>query len=101
MKKVAVLFAAVAGLTFVAIQALNLFDHYFPWGRMWETPAVKPHEEPLLVMAAGSVPVGGGEALYRAAAPADLASPFSPQDAATIESGQTLYASLTQPVWKP
>ncbi|MCU0556883.1 MAG: c-type cytochrome [Desulfobacterales bacterium] len=93
MKKVAVLFAAVAVLTFVAIQALNLFDHYFPWGRMWETPAVKPHEEPLLVMPAGSVPLDGGEALYRAAAPADLASPFSPQDAATIESGQTLYAS--------
>ncbi len=93
MKKVAVLFAAVAVLTFVAIQALNLFDHYFPWGRMWETPAVKPHEEPLLVMPAGSVPLDGGEALYRTAAPADLASPFSPQDAATIESGQTLYAS--------
>jgi mono/diheme cytochrome c family protein len=93
MKKVAVLFAAVAVLTFVAIQALNLFDLYFPWGRMWETPAVKPHEEPLLVMPAGSVPLDGGEALYRAAADAELSYPFSPRDPAMIAAGEVLYAS--------
>ncbi len=93
MKKVAVLFAIVAVLGVVAVQALNLFDSYFPWGRMWETPAVKPHEEPLLVMAAGSVPVDGGEALYRAATDSDLANPFSPQDPVVLESGQALYAT--------
>jgi mono/diheme cytochrome c family protein len=93
MKKVAVLFAVVAVLTFVAIQALNLFDLYFPWGRMWETPAVKPHEEPLLVMPAGSVPVDGGEAPLRAAAEADLFIPFSPQDPAVLAAGEALYAT--------
>lgn len=93
MKKVAVLFAIVAVLSIAAVQALNLFDTYFPWGRMWETPAVKPHEEPLLVMPAGSVPLGGGEALYRAAADSDLVSPLSPQEPAVLEAGQALYAT--------
>jgi mono/diheme cytochrome c family protein len=93
MKKVAVLFTVVAVLTFVAIQALNFFDLYFPWGRMWETPAVKPHEEPLLVMPAGSVPIDGGEAPLRAAADSELVSPFSPKDPAVLEAGEALYAT--------
>jgi hypothetical protein len=41
---------------------------------MWQTPVIKPHEKPIPVMAAGSVPVNGGEALYRAAAENDHAT---------------------------
>ena len=91
MKKVAVLFAIVAVLSIAAVQALNLFDTYFPWGRMWETPAVKPHEEPLLVMPAGSVPFDGGEALYRAAAASELSPPFGPADPIPLAAGEALY----------
>lgn len=94
MKKVAVLFAIVAVLGVAVVQALNLFDDYFPWGRMWETPAVKPHEEPLLVMEAGTVPVSGGEALYRAAAESDLISPIDREDTASIAAGEALYATF-------
>jgi len=61
---------------------ITLFDNVLKVGRMWETPAVRPHEEPLLVMQKGIVPVSGGEALYRAT-PADQLHPPPDNPAAT------------------
>lgn len=59
---------------------LTLFDNVLTVGRMWETPAVRPHEEPLLVMAPGVVPFEGGEAVFRAASPGELTSPLPEGD---------------------
>jgi mono/diheme cytochrome c family protein len=87
------LIIALAGLTvfFGAYSALTIYDTYFKFGRMWQTPAVKPYEEPIPVMDADVVPVHGGEALYRAADAARLQSPFKPPTAEIIAEGGKLY----------
>jgi mono/diheme cytochrome c family protein len=62
-------FLAGAGLILLAAyHGLMYYDDNFRYGRMRETPAVKPHEEPLQRMEEGVVPVSGGEAALRAAA---------------------------------
>jgi len=76
--------------------SITLHDTYFKWGRMWQTPGVKPYEEPLLVMKAGVVPVTGGEAIYRITPPDELRSPFNPQDPAVIAQGRKLFAIYCQ-----
>ena len=58
---------------------------------MWETPAVRPHEQPLLIMEPGVVPFGGGEAEYRNAKAEDLLSPFKNEDPEVVASGKSLY----------
>jgi mono/diheme cytochrome c family protein len=68
MKRLVVLAIAGVFVALVAYGVLTFYDHSMSLGRMWETPAVKPHEEPLLVMQKGLVPFGGGEAKLRAAA---------------------------------
>ncbi len=61
------------------------------YGRMWETPAVRPHEEAILVMPEGTVPFDGGENI-RVITPADaLQSPIEMQDPVEIEQGKTSY----------
>ena len=65
MKKVLVLAAVLSIVLVVALLALQHIDNYAASWRMRETPAVRPHEEPLLVMANGVVPVSDGEALLR------------------------------------
>jgi mono/diheme cytochrome c family protein len=83
------------GIALVALALVyNLFMHYdnnFPYGRMRETPAVRPYENPILIMEAGLVPFDGGEALYRAADPAVLKSSLDVQDPAVVEAGRRLY----------
>jgi mono/diheme cytochrome c family protein len=81
---------------FGAYTALTIQDTYFKWGRMWQTPGVKPYEEPLLVMKAGVVPVNGGETVYRITPPDELHSPFNAQDPAVIEQGHKLFATYCQ-----
>lgn len=80
-----------AVLVSVAIGVVNLYDHLLPVGRMWETPVIRPHEAPLPVMAAGSVPWTGGEALYRAADPDTLQPPFALDQPETIARGAQSY----------
>ena len=84
------LIAATALL--VAWGVLTGYDEFMSVGRMWQTPAIKPHENPIPVMAAGSVPVHGGEALYRAADTGELAAPFALTEPAAIRAGQTVYS---------
>ncbi|BBO68941.1 hypothetical protein DSCA_28710 [Desulfosarcina alkanivorans] len=81
----------VSAVALVAWGVITAYDELLPVGRMWKTPAVKPHENPIPVMAAGSVPVNGGEALFRAAAPEAIQPPFSLTDAAAVTSGETTY----------
>jgi len=61
--------------------------------RMWETPAVKPHEEPLLVMASGTVPFSGdSEAALKATVDlTTLAPPLAMSDPEVIASGRAAY----------
>jgi mono/diheme cytochrome c family protein len=87
-----VILAAVILLT-VAYRALVFYDNRFAHGRMRETPAVKPHETPLLLMEAGVVPFSGGEALWRAADGRELRSPLDPGDPEVIRRGEQQYAT--------
>jgi mono/diheme cytochrome c family protein len=74
-----------------AYHALMFYDNNFRFGRMRETPAVKPHEAPLIVMEFGAVPVSGGEAVLRAAIGSELQPPMAVGDAAAIARGQAVY----------
>ena len=65
MKNLIALVVVIVG-ALGAYHALMFYDNNFRYGRMRETPAVKPHEEPLIRMEAGVVPVTGGDALLRA-----------------------------------
>ena len=59
--------------------------------RMWETPAVKPHEAPLLIMDEHAVPLSDGEAGYRMADGKAIPSPVAAGDPVAIEAGRTGY----------
>ena len=59
--------------------------------RMWETPAVRPHEEPLLIMDEETVPVSGAEAAYRMADGRTLVSPVGAGDPEAVAAGRVGY----------
>jgi mono/diheme cytochrome c family protein len=61
------------------------------WGRMWETPAVRPHEEPIMAVSEGAAPMEAPEAIYRATPAEDLMSPVPLNDAKMIAAGEGLY----------
>jgi len=61
------------------------------YGRMWETPAVRPHEEPILEMPSDIVPYGGGETEYRATSVYVLRSPLERDNPADINRGRELF----------
>lgn len=81
----------VASVLLLAWGVLTGYDELLSVGRMWQTPAIKPHEKPIPVMASGSVPAGGGEVLYRAAKVEELTAPFALTEPAVIEAGKTVY----------
>lgn len=97
MKRLLVFGLASATLFLAAYTGLTIYDTWFSPGRMWETVAVRPHEQPLLVMESGVVPFAGGEALVRVADPAALRSPLSPTDAEVLHQGALLYGRYCQP----
>ena len=86
MRKIVVLlFFLSVGL--VAYFGLIYIDNYAqPW-RMRETPAVRPHEIPLLVMPEGLVPIQGGDHILRSMDPLDLENPF-PFTQKSIDEGK-------------
>ncbi|AOY59317.1 c-type cytochrome [Desulfococcus multivorans] len=59
--------------------------------RMWETPAVKPHEVPLLVMDGQTVPLADAEAVYRLTDGKALRSPVSAEDPEVLAAGEAGY----------
>ena len=81
----------VAVVLYGAYEALMYYDNNFRYGRMRETPAVRPHEDPLLNMAAGIVPISGGEAIYRTAKGVDIKSPLNPAEPFVITRGKAVY----------
>lgn len=88
--------AVVAGI--VAVAAYNIFvlyDTRFPFGRMWETPVIRPHEEPVSYMAAGTIPFTGGEAEYRDRDGKDILSPIAGTDlSVAVVNGGNLYVQF-------
>ena len=91
MKKALVLGVVVTFVLLVAVLALRYIDDYADFWRMRETPGVRPHEEPLLIMEAGVVPVSAAEAMLRASKGEELQSPLNLKDPAVIEAGKKLY----------
>lgn len=91
MKKIFLIALVVVVVAFVGYEALTFVDNEFMPGRMRETPAVRPYEEPLLIMEQGVIPFEGGEAVYRAADGKRLKSPFLKGDANATKWGKTLY----------
>ena len=91
MKKIFVLIVAVAVVGYAAYEALMYYDNYFQYGRMRETPAVRPYERPMLIMEAGLVPFLGGELSFRLAKAQDITSPLPMYDLQTIKVGHTVY----------
>ena len=80
---------SILGLTVWGI--VTLYDANMSVGRMWETPGVKPHEDPIPVMDTRTIPVDGGEARYRLADPASLKAPFALTLPAAVTAGQQEY----------
>lgn len=91
MVRVLCLAVIVCVVGLVAYGAITLYDESMQVGRMWETPAVKPHEEPIPVTTAVTVPFDGSEALLRVADPDTMEAPFSLDDSRTIAQGQQGY----------
>ncbi|MGD8252019.1 MAG: cytochrome c [Desulfobacterales bacterium] len=110
MKRNLILACAALTVFLAAYSVIFVYDRYFQAGRMWETPAVKPYENPILVMDDGVVPVLTGsenpqlvmthlasrplnevEAVYRAADPLTLTSPLNPRDPEVLKRGKEAY----------
>jgi len=89
-----ILLIILSAFVWAGYAALTAFDRYFPYGRMRETPAIRPYEKPLLVMEAGTVPAVDAEAGYRAMDGRELRSPLLPGDAQAIARGQAVYATF-------
>ena len=91
MKKYAVAAIILIIILFVVYEGLLYYDNNFRYGRMWETPAVRPLEEAPMKMPHGVVPFTGGEALMRVSQGSDIGSPLKENDPAGIEQGKALY----------
>ena len=91
MKKILAILVAAAVVLFIAYEALIYYDNNFRYGRMRETPGVKPHEEPLLIMAAGVVPVSGGEAVLKATDANALKPSIEMASEETVARGKSVY----------
>jgi len=91
MKRIAIPALLILVVLTAAYTAITLYDENLKIGRMWETPAVRPHEEKLLVMEHGAVPFVGGEAVFRNTQDAQLISPLESSDPGTVEAGKSLY----------
>ena len=91
MKKIIGFIIVIGIVLYLGYEALIYYDNNFRYGRMRETPAVRPHEEPLQNMEVGSVPVSGGEAIYRATAGVNLISPLNVAQLSVLSRGRAVY----------
>jgi mono/diheme cytochrome c family protein len=92
-----ILFALIPVLlVMILYEGLILYDNLFPYGRMRETPAIRPQEEPLLRTEEGLVPYTGGEALLRVTDGKDLKAIVDMADPVTVQQGQKVYALYCQ-----
>ncbi len=94
MKRAAVALGGAALLVLAAYQALIVYDNEFRYGRMRQTPAVRPHEEPLFPMETGVVPLAGGDGLLRHLPPEELTPPVALDDPDRRERGRAVYLTF-------
>ena len=94
MKKIIGLLIVIGVMGLAGYEALMYYDNNFKYGRMRETPVVRPYEEPMLKMETGLVPINGGEAVYRTTASIDLVSPVKMRDSAVIARGKAVYLTF-------
>ncbi len=93
MKKSIGITIIVAIILLAAYHLFVFYDNNFPYGRMWETPAVRPHEKPLFVMETGIVPFHGGEENYKATPTEALTSPLGNGNPGHVAKGEKGYFS--------
>ena len=86
-----ILIAIIAAAALAVYGAVTLYDETLQVGRMWETPAVRPHENSFPTMSTAGVPFDGGERLYRSADPLTLTAAFALDDPAVIAQGRQGY----------
>jgi mono/diheme cytochrome c family protein len=91
MKNLALLAVVLTVVLSAAYVGLTFYDDHFKFGRMWETPGIRPHEEPIPVMTSGIVPFTGGDAIHFATSVEDLHSPLDPADPKNITLGREAY----------
>jgi len=91
MKKYIAVLLLIGIIILVVYEALILYDNNFRYGRMWETPAVRPYENKPIGMEDGVIPFAGGEALFIATRGEDLKSPLQMNDPDSIKLGNGLY----------
>ena len=91
MKQVLFLFIAVGIVLTGAYTVITVYDDNLEVGRMWETPAVRPHERPIPLMSSGIVPLDGGEIFARAAHAGTLTSPIGTTLALDSKRGESAY----------
>jgi mono/diheme cytochrome c family protein len=91
MKKVGLSLLALMLVVYLLYEALIYYDNNFRYGRMRETPAIRPLEEPVLVEETGLVPFSGGEENLRVLSAEELKSPLPVNDPETLEIGKTIY----------
>jgi mono/diheme cytochrome c family protein len=91
MKKIIGFFIVVVILALAAYYSLIYYDNNFRYGRMRETPAVRPLEEAVLIEEAGLVPINGGEAIYRVTPGSELTPSVDMTQAAVIARGENVY----------
>jgi mono/diheme cytochrome c family protein len=91
VKKYLLFFIALGAFILIAYEGLVFYDNNFRYGRMWETPGVRPHEIPPLAMPYGAVPSDGGEELFKATPTEALKSPLPAGDPETLKLGKDLY----------
>jgi len=92
MKQVVVLLIAVSVVLIGAYTVITVYDDNLSVGRMWQTPAIRPHEKPIPVMTAGIIPLNGGEILTRITPAEELKSPLGDTVAFDLKRGKTGYA---------
>jgi len=91
-----VAFLVAAGLS-LAYGALIYYDNNFMYGRMRETPVVKPHENAIPTMEEGVVPVQGGEAMFRLGDGEARSLSMAPDSADTLARGKMAYSVFCIP----
>ena len=93
MKPFVVIFLAIGAVGLAVYGALVHYDNYFPFGRMWETPSVRPHEEPILIMEKDLAPFKGGEAFFKTGNGEGLTSPLDAKAPETLARGRKAYTA--------
>jgi len=97
MTRVTILVLAATTVFLAVWGVITLYDYQMTVGRMWETPSVRPHEEPILAMDSGLVPVAGGETRFRLLPGEALASPLENASPEVVAGeGKALYALYCQ-----